>query len=176
MKKIFLLFILSIIAFPLHAQDWKTPAIDGYGRIVEYDKVAVKPNPETNYKMFFHITSNKERQGVNASLWKMARLINLLESGKVPKKNIHVAAVISGAASPIVLSAKAYKAKTGEKNPNLDLIEKLTNYGVPIHLCGQAAAERQINPETEMNSQIDLTLSALIDIPTYKIQGYTIIR
>ena len=64
----------------------------------------------------------------------------------------------------------------GKSNPNLDLIKKLTDYGVPINICGQAAAERGINPETEMNPLIKLTLSALIDIPTYQMQGYTIIR
>ncbi len=176
MAKHLILLLIAMLSTQLQAQDWKTPTIEGYGRIIEYEDVAVKPNPEKEYKMFFHITSKKEREGVNASLWKIARLINLLENSGVPRKNIHVAAVISGAASSIVLSGDAYKEKMGKNNPNLDLIEKLTNYGVPIHLCGQAAAEREINPKTEMNPAIKLTLSALIDIPTYEMKGYTIIR
>ncbi|WP_289021555.1 DsrE family protein [uncultured Salegentibacter sp.] len=172
----FVFFLLVIISLPIQAQSWKTPAIEGYGRIIEYEEVAIKPNPQKEYKMFFHITNKKERDGVNASLWKIARLINLLEANHVPKESIQVAAVISGEASPIVLTEKAYKLKKGKSNPNLDLIKKLTDYGVPINICGQAAAERGINPETEMNPLIKLTLSALIDIPTYQMQGYTIIR
>lgn len=160
----------------MNAQDWKTPTIEGYGRIVDYEDVAIQPDSATTYKMFFHITTSKEREGVNVSLWKMARTINLLENSGVPKENIQLAAVISGPATPIVLSADAYVERMKKANPNLDLIDKLTEYGVSIHLCGQAAAKKKIDPETDLNPKVKLTLSALIDIPTYQMQGYTIIR
>lgn len=159
----------------MEAQNWKTPAIDGYGRIVEFEEdVAVQPNPNSEYKILFHITSNKQREGVNASLWKMARLINLLESGGVPQKNIHIVGVVSGAATFITLSEESYRKKIKTVNPNLDLMKKLTDYGTVIHLCGQAAAEHDINPKTELNPYTNLTLSALIDIPTYQMKGYVI--
>ena len=92
MSKFLLLFVV-FTNLSIQAQNWKTPAIDDYGRIVAYKDAAVKPDPEKEYKMFFHITSKKEREGVNASLWKIARLINLLEASQVSKENIHVAAV-----------------------------------------------------------------------------------
>ncbi|MEO8934573.1 MAG: DsrE family protein, partial [Xanthomarina sp.] len=149
--------------------------IEGYGRIVDYENAVIKPDPTAQYKLLFHITTDQEREGVNVALWKIARIINLLENGGVPKKNIHVAAVVSGLATPIVLTKDVYLNKMGKPNPNLDLIDKLVEYGVALNFCGQAAAERDVDPETELNPRIKLTLSALIDIPTYQMQGYSII-
>ncbi|MCX7548264.1 DsrE family protein [Xanthomarina sp. F1114] len=175
MTKFIPLFLITLIHFHAHAQDWKTPIIDGYGRIVDYEKAVIKPNPANEYKLLFHITTNKEREGVNVALWKIARTINLLENGGVPKKNIHVAAVVSGPATPLVLNKEVHLSRMKKPNPNLDLIDKLVEYGVALHLCGQAAAERDVDPTTDLNPKIELTLSALIDIPTYQMQGYSII-
>lgn len=165
---------LIVISLSMNAQDWKTPTIEGYGRIAEYENVAIKPDSTKEYKLLFHITSDREREGVNNSLWKMARLINLLENGGVPKKNIHVVGVISGPATPITLNEKAYTKKMQKENPNLDLMKKLTDYGAVIHLCGQAAAENDIDPNTDLNPYTKLTLSALIDIPIYQMEGYVV--
>ncbi len=73
MKKNLLLLLVGIFSAQLQAQNWSTPAIASYGRIVEYKAAAVKPDAEKDCKMFFHITNKKEREGVNASLWKIAR-------------------------------------------------------------------------------------------------------
>ena len=167
------IFLIGI-CLNMNAQDWKTPTIEGYGRIAEFENVAIKPDPAKEYKLLFHITSDKEREGVNASLWKMARLINLLEDGGVHHKNIHVVGVISGPATPITLSEKACFEKTKKSNPNLDLMKKLTDYGAVIHLCGQAAAEKDIDPIADLNPYTKLTLSALIDIPYYQMEGYVV--
>lgn len=158
----------------LSAQDWKTPTIDGYGRIKDYNDAVIQPDQDSEYKVLFHITTATEREGVNVSLWKIARLINLLENADVPKKNIHIAAVISGPATPIVLTEKAHLAKTKNSNPNLDLMRKLTDYGVDIHLCGQAAGEQNVDTETDLNQFTKLTLSALIDILHYEKLGYIV--
>lgn len=175
MTKYITIFFIAIIHFNMNAQDWKTPIIEGYGRIVDYENAVIKPDPAAEYKLLFHITTDKEREGVNVALWKIARIINLLENGGVPKKNIHVAAVVSGSATPLVLNKNEYLDRIGKQNPNLDLIDKLVEYGVALNFCGQAAAERNVSPETELNPKIALTLSALIDIPTYQMQGYSII-
>lgn len=156
----------------MNAQSWKTPIIEGYGSITAFGDVAVKPDPNKEYKVLFHITSNNETEGVNASLWKMARLINLLGDGGVSQKKIQIAAVISGLATPISLTDEHYIERLQKSNPNLDLMKKLTEYGAVIHLCGQAAAAKGIDPKTDLNAYTKLTLSALIDIPTYQMDGY----
>lgn len=175
MKKTLVISIfLTLICLSMNAQEWKTPVIEGYGKIAQFDKVAIKPDPAKEYKLLFHITSENEREGVNASLWKMARVINLLEGGGVPHENIHVVGVINGAATPITLSEEAHLKRMDKPNPNLDLMKKLSDYGAVIHLCGQAAAEKDIDPETELNPYTKLTLSALIDIPFYQMEGYLV--
>lgn len=169
-----LLGILFIISLNITAQNWKTPTIEGYGRIMDYENAVIQPDPELEYKVLFNITTDKEREGVNVSLWKIARLINLLENAKVPKENIHLAAVISGPATPVVLTKEAYLKKLQKLNPNLDLMEKLKEYGVEIHLCGQAAGEQNVDPSTEMNPYTKLTLSGLTDILYYENKGYIV--
>lgn len=169
----FAVFLIGI-CLNMKAQDWKTPVIEEYGRIAEFGNVAVKPDPTKEYKLFFNITSDVEREGVNTSLWKIARLINLLENSGVPKQNIHIGAVISGPASAIVLTDAAHLKRLHKSNANLDLMKKLFDYGVEIHFCGQAAAERDIDPSLELNFYTQLTLSALTDIPFYQMNGYVI--
>src|SRR5690554_840899 len=169
----FAVFVIGI-SLNIKAQDWKTPIIVGYGRIAEFGNIAVKPDPTKEYKLFFNITSDVEREGVNTSLWKIARIINLLENSGVPKQNIQIGAVISGPASSIVLTEAAHLKKLHKSNPNLDLMKKLFDYGVEIHLCGQAAAERDIDPILVLNPYTHLTLSALTDIPIYEMNGYII--
>ncbi|WP_194852295.1 DsrE family protein [Nonlabens antarcticus] len=157
----------------MKSQEWQTPAIEGYGRVVDFPNAAAQPDPNKEYKVLFHITSDAEKEGVNTSLWKIARFINLMELRKVPKEQIHIIAVISGAATAITLNDQAYLERLKRDNPNLDLLKKLVTYGVTIEVCGQALAERDFKP-SEVNHFTTLTLSAMIDIPTHQMEGYTI--
>lgn len=177
MKTLFYLTTLLLLTFytsTMQAQHWQTPVIKGYGKVVDYPDAEVQPNPEKEYKILFHITSDDEKEGVNLKLWKIARLINLMGLQNVPKENVHIVAVISGPATLLVLSDKAYFEKLGKPNPNMDLLKQLKKYGVKIQVCGQALAERKINPKTELNEFTVLTLSAMIAIPTYQMEGYVL--
>lgn len=158
----------------IYAQNWETPIIKGYGKIVDYPEAAITPDQNMDYKLLFHIKSDKEKEGVNAGLSKVARLINLMGKGDVPARNLHIVVVVSGSATPLVLSESAYKKRMHQSNPNLEIMKKLTEYGVEIHVCGQAAAERDINPQSDMNAFTKLTQSALIDRAYYQTQGYVL--
>lgn len=173
-KNTTVILLLLIGSFTMTSQSWKTPTIEGYGRIMDYENAEIQPDSESEYKILFNITTAVEREGVNVSLWKIARMINLLENADVPKENIHLAAVISGPATPVVLNEAAYLKKMHKLNPNLDLMQKLKDYGVVIHLCGQAAGEQNLDPQTELNPYTKLTLSALTDITHYQSQGYIV--
>lgn len=174
MKNIFLIIFLTVTT--MNAQKWTTPTIEGYGRIHTFDSVAAHPVAKEEYKVLFHIISDKEREGVNAALWKMARTINLLEASGVPKENIFVGAVISGEATPIVLTDMLYQKRLDKPNPNLDLMKKLTDYGAFIHICGQAAVEHDVDPKTDLNPYVHLTLSALTDVLIYEKEGYILME
>lgn len=123
---------------------------------------------------FYTISADKEKDDVNLTLWHIARQINLFGISGVPKENVHIVAVISGPATPLVMTDAAYQKKFNKPNPNLDLIQKLSDYGVSLEVCGQAAAENDIDPYSELEEHIKLTLSALIDIPAYQMKGYVV--
>lgn len=158
----------------MHAQNWETPIIKGYGKIVDYENAEMLPDSTKTYKILFHIKSAQEREGVNQGLWKIARLINLMGSHGVDKDHLKIVAVVSGGATPFVLSEKAYKAQYDKSNPNLDLLSQLKLQEVKILVCGQALAKHHIEVDTDLNEYINLTLSSLIAIPSYQMEGYVL--
>lgn len=172
----FLAILLSLTSYTstMNAQNWQTPIIEGYERVTDFPDAKIQPDPAKEYKILFHITSANEREGVNAGLWKIARLINLMGLRNVPKENIHLVAVISRSATTLALSGEAALEKTEKENPNLNLLKKLKDYGVEIEVCGQAVAKHHFDAEKDLNQFIVLTLSALIDITTYQMQGYVL--
>ncbi|HEA30243.1 MAG TPA: hypothetical protein ENH91_09650, partial [Leeuwenhoekiella sp.] len=171
-KNLLLVFFLTILTLNFAAaQEWQTPVIDGYGKVKYFKDAGIQPEKDKEYKILYHLTSKNEKEGVNAGLWHIARQVNLFGVTGVPSQNVKIVAVISGPDTDIVMSDDAYMKRYQKKNPNLDLMKKLTDYGVKIEVCGQAAAEHNIDPYSELNKYTDFTLSALIDIPTYQMQG-----
>lgn len=162
------LFIQNI----MNAQNWETPIIEGYGKIVHYEKAQGQPDPSKEYKIIFHIKDGKEREGVNEGLWKIARLINLMGSYKVPENHLKIVAIISGTATPVVLTDQEHNKRAEGNNPNLDLLSKLKQHHVKILVCGQALAKHQIDADKDLNPYFELTTSALIAIPMYQMEGY----
>ncbi|MBA6151325.1 DsrE family protein [Gelidibacter maritimus] len=174
--KITLKFIVIIAVFnfqtPLKAQDWKTPIIQGYGKIIHYDQAENTPDPSKEYKIIFHIKDGKERENVNEGLWKIARLINLMGNYQVPHKNLKIVAVISGTATPVVLTNKEHQEREQRNNPNLDLLSKLKQHKVKILVCGQALGKHKIDAIKDLNPFVEITTSSLIALPSYQMEGY----
>lgn len=164
--------VMLILSHHMKAQNWETPIIEGYGKIVHYDKAQHKPDPSKDYKIIFHIKDGKERENVNEGLWKIARLINLMGSYKVPKDNMKIVAVISGTATPLVLTADEHEKRENRTNPNLDLLNQLKAHNVTILVCGQALGKHKIDAEKDLTPHIELTTSALVAIPSYQMEGY----
>lgn len=173
-KSTICLCLLALLGHGALAQEWTNPVIKDYGKIKYYKNAAMQPDKHTDYKIVFNITTDQEIDGVNAGLWKMARTINLLRAGGVKEKNIHLVGVIHGAATPIVLTDAAYQKSKGRPNPNLDILKELKVHGVQLHVCGQAVAKAHIDPDTQINRYVALSLSALIDIPSFQLKGYAL--
>lgn len=173
-KSIICVCLLAIAGNKAMAQEWTNPVIKDYGKIKYYKDAAMQPNRHMDYKIVFNITTDKEIDGVNAGLWKMARTINLLRAGGVKEKNIHLVGVIHGAATPTVLTNEAYQKSKGRHNPNLDILKVLKENGVQLNVCGQALAKANIDPYTDLNEYITFSLSALVDIPSFQLMGYAL--
>lgn len=174
MKNAFNLFLLLILSFPMHAQEWQTPAIEGYGKIKYFENAAVLPDTSLSYKILFDLKEDTEKDGVNAGLWKIARTLNLLKAGKIPNENINIVAVLHGDATYVVLSNEKYQEQSERPNPNIELLRILKEKGVTIYVCGQATASRGIEEE-DINKDIEIALSALTVLPYYQLKGYALI-
>ena len=164
-----LFFIFSSAA----AQEWITPAIEGYSPIIAVDTTAGAPNKAQSYTMIYDLEDGGEKDGVNFGLWKMARMINLLHQGGVSKKQIKMVGVIHGKATNIMLNDTAYQTKHQKPNPNKDLIERLANYGVQFYFCKQGATKRGYTNAMAL-PQIEPAVSAMTVIANYQLKGYVL--
>lgn len=173
MKSIISLILISILSFQMQAQEWQTSAIEGYGKIKYYEDAAELPDTSLTYKIVFDIKNGKEKDGVNASLLKIARALNMLETGKISSEKIDFVAVVHGEATDLVLSNEKYQAKYKRPNPNIELLKLLKENGVKIFVCGQATAAKNIEQE-DMNEYIQLALSAFTVLSNYQLKGYAL--
>jgi len=174
MKSSISLVLILILSFQMKAQEWQTPAIEGYGKIKYFEEAAEQPDTSLTYKLVFDIKDKKEKDGVNTGLWKIARSLNLLKAGNISSEKIDIVAVIHGEATYLVLSNKKYQEQFKKTNPNIELLRLLKENGVRVFVCGQATASRDIEKE-DMNEYIQLALSALTVLPNYQLRGYALI-
>lgn len=169
-KFTFLIFSLMVASL-LTAQEWTTPVIEGYGKIKQFEDVAVQPDTALDYKLVFDITDDREMDGVNIGIWKIARVINMLGAANVPKDKIHIVAAIHGGATFITLNDEKYQEKYQKVNPNNELLKLLNEYGVELFVCAQATASRGYGEE-DLNPNTKLALSAMTVLANYQLQGY----
>ena len=163
---------LLILFFMGLAFAWEYPVIKGYGPVQPLPKAAVQPDKHLKYKVLFDITHAAAEVGkVNPGLDHTARFINVMASGGIRPEKMNLVAVVHGDATPMVLRNDIFKEKFGQDNPNIKLIEDLKKAGVELYVCGQALADDKFKPEW-VNPEIIITLSALVDVPTFQLKGY----
>lgn len=83
-------------------------------------------------------------------------------------------AIVYGPATPLVMTAAAYKAKFKVANPNLALIDALKQAGAQVHVCSQALNGQQISPSS-VADDVTVDLSALTTLATLQLQGFALI-
>lgn len=171
MKKLFLVAVLTIAAQSSTAQEWVTPVIEGYGKIIDLKDVATQPDPVLDYNIVFDLKDDREMEGINIGFFKVARMINMLGAGGVPKEKIHITAAIHGGATFAVLNDAKYQEKNEKPNPNTAVLQLLKDYGVELLVCAQATAARGITAE-DLNTNTELSLSAMMVLANYQLKGY----
>lgn len=167
---------LSTIS-PAQAQTWENPVIQGYGKIMDYKDAAVRPDPTMEYKLVYGIHDDKMKGDVNATLWSIARSVNLLRAGGVPKDQIHIVAVFYGPGIAPALNNEAFKALSEDKdasdNPNLGLMKQLSENGVKFYACGQTMASKKLT-DKDLNAYTKKSLSAQVVLANYQLNGYAL--
>lgn len=147
------------------------PVIFGYGKHTSVQQ-DIKLEKDAVLKVVFDVSQAGKDGALNRKFDSVARFINMSVANGVPIKNMHLAIVVHGSATNEMLNAKAYRAKYGKENPNLELISALLKNHVKIIQCGQSAASHQIAKQ-DMIKGVDMALSAMTAHVILAAQGYS---
>lgn len=151
---------------------WVYPAIAKFGGVHPRPNVPVRPDPSANYKIFVDVVSkDRDPAGHYDGLLRLARLVNLMAYAKVPSKHVHIVALLDGEAGWAAAVNAAYQKRFNADNPNLPIIHALRKAGVELLICSQALAEHNL-PDSIVDPDVTITLSALTDAVVYGEKGY----
>jgi len=168
------LLVGGAISFAAEPGFWTTPAIPGFGKIHFLPDAAYKPDKASRYKIVFALTAAaKMPSGVNPSLDRVARTVNLYVATGVPLSHLKFVAVAYGAATALALDDAHYRIQFGTPNPNLRLIAELRKAGVDVAVCAQAVAEHQYD-YSWVDKSVTLALSGLTTVTTLEHAGYVL--
>jgi len=156
--------------------DWIYPAIKGFGRVHPRSDVAVRPDPKVDYRIFVDvISSERDPSGKFNALDRLARLVNLMAYAKVPRNHVHIVALLDEKVGYASGTNAFYRKAFGGDNPNLPLIHALKKAGVELLVCSQGLAGNNI-PDSAIDPDVTITLSALTDMVVYGQKGYVYMR
>lgn len=107
------------------------PLVESGGRVFDVPHIDLATPLEMTYRVAFDLSrASTSATAVNAGLDSVARLLNMQARAGVSASQLHLAVVVHGGAAADLLSHDAYRARTGESNPNAALIDELAKAGV----------------------------------------------
>lgn len=117
--------------------------------------------------------SKLDSSSINMGLNDIARIYNLHIAGGVPKEKVHFVVAVHAMAESSFLNNEAYQKKYKINNPNLAIIEQLTNAGVQFLLCSQSHSWFGFKKE-QLIPQAKLAMSAQTTLSAYQSKGYAL--
>lgn len=172
--KITLVLLTLFMTQPSIAQkkQWTSPLIKNYGRILDLEKVDMKPDPDLEYKIVIELVHDMDKpKRLNFSASNVARLINLHAVGGVKPENLKVAIVVHAQATNSMIDEKAYKKKYKVESPYIDFYKELSEAGVELVVCGQSLNMFGHKPN-DVLPNVQIATSALTAVSTYQLKGY----
>lgn len=152
------------------------PVIDDYGAVWDIDNPDLEIGEEDEFHLVFDIYSQASTlTSVNPSINTLARFLNMHSRAGVSLDKIKLVAVVHNKAGNDMMKNRYYQQKYGVDNPNLALIDELSDAGVAFYICGQTMNSRGLLQE-EMNENIKVSLSAMTAIVKFVNEGYTLIK
>jgi intracellular sulfur oxidation DsrE/DsrF family protein len=131
---------------------------------------------DLTYRLAWHVTeAPAEANGIAPGLRNPPNLLRQLESNGVPRRNIKLAVIVHGTATPSLLNNAAYTARTGAENGSLALLTALHDAGVQIIVCGQALINRNV-PRDQLLPFVQVATTATSAHAILAAQGYEIFR
>lgn len=154
----------------------KGKIISDYGETLKVADIDIKTNVSAEFKVIFDVAqSSDDKSVINKYIVTAARFLNMHADAGMDKSQLEVAMTIHGGAWQDVLSNEAYREKFGVDNPNVELINQLTEAGADIIICGQTAEYRGITKQNA-NPNVKFALSAMTALLQYQENGYTYIK
>jgi intracellular sulfur oxidation DsrE/DsrF family protein len=151
------------------------PIIEGYGPTYPIDDRDVALEEGFVYRAAFDADSYPgEPDQLNRTLVSVARFLNMHGRNGVPAGNMELAVVVHGAALKAMLTNKAYRSRYETDNPNLELIDKLSDAGVEFYICGQSMAFGGVEKD-ELVEPASVALSAMTALTTLQAQDYALL-
>ncbi len=179
MKKLQLtLFLFAIICLSAFAQNERVDGkiIKNFGETFNVENIDIPTNTSEEFKVIFDVSqSSKDKSVINKYIVTAARFLNMHANEGMKKEQLKVAMTIHGGAWQDVLNNEAYKEKYGVDNPNLKLINDLTEAGADIIICGQTASFRGITKDNA-NPNVKFALSAMTALIQYQKNDYIFIK
>ncbi|VAV82796.1 FIG00651893: hypothetical protein [hydrothermal vent metagenome] len=176
-----LLLILGIcfsISFQATTQNKRVKGeiIKDFGEFAIVENPDIKTDTAATFKVIFDVSkSSKDKNVINKYIVTAARFLNMHANEGMSKEQLKAAMTIHASAWQDVLNNDAYKEKFGVDNPNLKLINQLSEAGVDIILCGQTADYRGLNKDNVIPS-VKFALSAMTALLQYQNNGYIYMR
>jgi intracellular sulfur oxidation DsrE/DsrF family protein len=173
---LFIIFLSCSISLVAQTERIQGKIIKDYGATFKVDNPDIKTDTSQEFKLILDISSSsKDKSVINKNIVTAARFLNMHANEGISKEKLNVAMTVHAGAWQDILTNEAYKERFGVENPNLELINKLTEAGADIIICGQTAAFRGIKKE-EINPNVKLALSAMTALIQYQKKGYTFIK
>ena len=165
--------IAALSASPLTAQSGEALLREIGGTPGVLDPTFRAP-ADLTYKMAWHVTeAPAEANGIAAGFRSPANLMRQLETNGVPRRNMKMAVIVHGTATPSLLNNAAYKARTGADNGSIALLTALHEAGVQIIVCGQALINRNV-PRDQLLPFVQVATTATSAHVILATQGYVI--
>ncbi len=151
---------------------WIYPVIKDVGGVHPRPDLPVRPDPNVDYHIFVDIVSDtKNPAGQYSALIRLARLVNLMAYAKVPPSHVHIVALFDSKAGYAALNNDYYRKMMHADNSSLKIVHALKKAGVELMMCSQALAEFKL-PDSALDPDVTITLSALTDAVVYGQKGY----
>jgi intracellular sulfur oxidation DsrE/DsrF family protein len=165
--------LATVAAAPLAAQAGEALLREVGGTPAVTDPTFRAP-ADLTYKMAWHVTeAPAEANGIAAGFRSPANLMRQLETNGVPRRNLKMAVIVHGTATPSLLNNAAYKARTGSDNGSIALLTALHEAGVQIIVCGQALINRNV-PRDQLLPFVQVATTATSAHVILATQGYVI--
>ncbi len=150
--------------------------IPDYGETLKVPDIDIETDVSAEFKVIFDVAqSSDDKSVINKYIVTAARFLNMHADAGMDKSQLKVAMTIHGGAWQDVLSNEAYREKYGVDNPNVELINQLTEAGADIIICGQTAEYRGITKQNA-NPNVKFALSAMTALLQYQENGYTFFK